>query len=103
MTENSSVNTCVNSAEDAISPRLEANDGANDGAGVRVGEGRSDLDGKGRKPIPWKGVSTLVGCLLTHLTLGAFYTYGDYRMECEDQKVTLRSVSHQRPCKKMTL
>ena len=100
MTENSSVNTCVNSAEDATSPPLEANDGA----GLRVGEGRSDLDGgKGRKPIPWKGVSTLVGCLLTHLTLGAFYTYGDYRMECEDQKVTLRSVSHQRPCKKMTL
>ena len=95
MMENSSVNAPVNSAEDAISPPLEANNGAN----VHIGEGRSDLEGKQRKPIPWKGVSTLVGCLLTHLTLGAFYTYGDYRMEYQDQKVVLRSVSHQIPRK----
>ena len=50
-------------------------------AGVTVVGGGNEATQKWSRGKTLKGASTLIGCLLVHLTLGAFYTYGELRQQ----------------------
>ena len=57
----------------------EVDDDVHAAAGVTVVGGGNEATQKWSRGKTLKGASTLVGCLLVHLTLGAFYTYGGLR------------------------